>query len=150
MHLHPCVQQALRERNSHFKSSRAFARIRVFETISNGPISRTLVGDLLADSAARCYLSSISHRRARTGLERSVGHHHQHFHLCSFMLNSPCTCSNDLKNRIPHHFINNLIGSVDTFPIICHRPVENQSHLYNGKYKAHVYKVRAPVCPHTR
>jgi len=46
-----------------------------------------------------------------------------------------------MSNRINHRFANNIVGSVDTFPIIVNRPKKNQSLLYNGKYKAHVYKV---------
>ena len=46
-------------------------------------------------------------------------------------------------NRIPHHFRDKLVGSIDTFPILVSRPTHSikQSILYNGKYKHHVYKV---------
>lgn len=56
--------------------------------------------------------------------------------MCMYII-----CSNDLSNRINHRFANNIVGSVDTFPIIVHRPKRKQTLLYNGKYKAHVYKV---------
>jgi hypothetical protein len=48
-----------------------------------------------------------------------------------------------MTNRIPHHFRDMLTGSIDTFPIVVSRPVDNvvQSYLYNGKYKKHVMKV---------
>ena len=48
-----------------------------------------------------------------------------------------------MSNRTPHHFRSMLTGSIDTFPVCVSRPVdyEEQSYLYNGKYKQHVYKV---------
>jgi hypothetical protein len=50
---------------------------------------------------------------------------------------------NEMINRLPHHFANNVVGSIDTFPIKVYRPSSssNQSLLYNGKYKYHLYKV---------
>jgi hypothetical protein len=49
----------------------------------------------------------------------------------------------NMSNRTPHHFRDMLTGSVDTFPVIVSRPTDatEQSYLYNGKYKKHVYKV---------
>jgi hypothetical protein len=49
----------------------------------------------------------------------------------------------NMSNRIPHHFREMLTGSIDTFPVIVSRPTDGtqQSYLYNGKYKKHVYKV---------
>ena len=55
---------------------------------------------------------------------------------------------NAMSNRLPHHFANNLIGSIDSFPIKVYRPSDNakQSLLYNGKYKHHIYKVSVSSC----
>jgi hypothetical protein len=41
---------------------------------------------------------------------------------------------NNMINRTNHRFSNNVIGSIDTFPIVIYRPTKNQSLLYNGKY----------------
>lgn len=57
---------------------------------------------------------------------------------------------NNMINRMNHRFGNNVIGSVDTFPIVVNRPKQNQSYLYNGKYKQHVYKVTTCKQSHVR
>jgi len=51
----------------------------------------------------------------------------------------------DEENRIPHVFPPNVVGSVDTFPILVVRPSDPtwQRYLYNGKYKHHVVKIQA-------
>jgi hypothetical protein len=49
----------------------------------------------------------------------------------------------DRSNVIPHYFRDGVVGSIDSFPVYVVRPSHPaiQSCLYNGKYKAHVFKV---------
>lgn len=51
---------------------------------------------------------------------------------------------NSLANRIPHHFANGVIGSIDSFPIRICRPKDSlwQRANYNGKFKTHTVKVQ--------
>jgi hypothetical protein len=50
---------------------------------------------------------------------------------------------NSESNKLPH-FPASIVGSIDSVPIYVLRPRKKnwQRHLYNGKYKAHVVKVR--------
>jgi hypothetical protein len=55
-------------------------------------------------------------------------------------LSSSWNHRNHMSNRTNHHFSSGVVGCIDTFPIVVYRPQKNQSLLYNGKYKQHVYK----------
>ena len=77
---------------------------------------------------------------------KSVSSIHKYItHLASVIneLSSVWNRRHEMTNRIPHHFRDMLTGSIDTFPVVVSRPVDNtvQSYLYNGKYKKHVMKV---------
>lgn len=62
---------------------------------------------------------------------------------------TPWQARNKMSNRTNHRFANNVIGCVDTFPIVVNRPKKDQSLLYNGKYKQHIYKVTAIALKNT-
>jgi hypothetical protein len=49
----------------------------------------------------------------------------------------------DPENQLPHVFGRQVVGSVDSFPIIINRPKKGnlQRFFYNGKYACHVVKV---------
>jgi hypothetical protein len=50
----------------------------------------------------------------------------------------------NIENELPHVFSRRVIGSIDSFPIIVHRPKGRdnaQRWLYQGKYATHVVKV---------